>query len=356
MKYYIADTKEALEHVVNKIKKEKKLAIDLECENNLHHYGVFSALIQISTPEDNFIIDVIKLKDIASLVKVFHDPSIEKIFHDVSFDFRILKLDFDCHPKNVFDTQLAAVFLGKKELSLSALLKEYFGIEKESKFQMADWTKRPIKENMLEYAINDTFYSIRLRDILAKELEALGRLDWVKEEFKEFEKVEWETKKSSFMDVRGQGDLNPQERAILKRLFKVREKLAKKVNKPAYFVMNNKKLITLSKEPPVSVEQWTRLREVHPIVKQRAKLFFQEVKAASSESIPIEKLFVKRFNEKQREKFRKLNLLKEKLSSDLNIPGHLIMSKDQAKEIVLTGSTKCLKNWQKEVIKHIKLD
>ena len=120
------------------------------------------SIIQISTTKHHWIVDVIKLKEIIPLIKVLENPKIQKIFHNVDFDFRALDHEFDCHPKNIFDTQLAAVFLGKEGAGLGFLIETYFNIKPEKKFQMADWTKRPINREMLEYASRDTIHLIHL--------------------------------------------------------------------------------------------------------------------------------------------------------------------------------------------------
>ena len=145
------DTSKALLEAVMEWQQATELAVDLECENNLHHYGAYISLIQISTKNKNWIIDVLKLAEIKPLIKILENAEIQKIFHDVSFDFRILQDQFSCHPHNVFDTQIAALFLGKEHLGLGDLLKEYFNVDKESKYQMADSTKQPLNTHMLTF-------------------------------------------------------------------------------------------------------------------------------------------------------------------------------------------------------------
>ena len=125
------DTPEALKKAANEWANENEFGIDLEMENNLHNYGCYTSIIQISSRSKNWIVDTLALKDISSVVKIFEDPSKLKIFHDVTFDFRLLEQEFKCKPRNIFDTEKAAVFLGKESVGLGSLLKEYFDVEKE---------------------------------------------------------------------------------------------------------------------------------------------------------------------------------------------------------------------------------
>ena len=98
------DTKDALYEAAREWNSAADLAVDIECENNLHHYGAYITLIQISDRDKNWIIDILALKEIQPLADILENRNIQKIFHDVSFDFRILNEQFSCKPRNVFDT------------------------------------------------------------------------------------------------------------------------------------------------------------------------------------------------------------------------------------------------------------
>ena len=101
------------------------LGIDIECENNLHHYGVYISIIQVSSYDKDWVIDVMKLKDIQPVTRMLENPKIQKVFHDVGFDLRILHHQFKCRPRNIFDSQIAASLLGKTQVGLGSLLEEY---------------------------------------------------------------------------------------------------------------------------------------------------------------------------------------------------------------------------------------
>src|SRR3989338_2410540 len=112
-----------------------EIAIDLECENNLHHYGSYITLIQLSSRTKNWIIDAMAVHQMEPFIQMLENPSIQKFFHDVSFDLRIICHQWPCHPRNIFDTQIAALFLGKKEVGLGSLLESYFGVHKMDKLR-----------------------------------------------------------------------------------------------------------------------------------------------------------------------------------------------------------------------------
>ncbi len=340
------ETAPELEKAVQEWAQAKELAVDLECENNLHHYGAYISLIQISTSTKSWVVDVLVLKDIKPLLDILENSTIQKIFHDVSFDFRILQEQFNCHPRNIFDTQIGALFLGKEHLGLGDLLKEYFNAEKESKYQMADWIKRPLTQEMLAYAVKDTTYLIQLREILRRELVQKGRISWVEEELAALEEADFTYKTQHFLDVRGVKLFTPEQLGIFRELFLLREQLAKKVNRPVHFVIRNEHLKQFSLHPP----EWEKLRGVHPIVRSQASQFQRAVEQGKKEPFFVPVPEKKRLTQLQKEQLEKLGELQQKLMQKTALKGHLIMNKEQMLKIVLSGRFDCLHAWQRNLI------
>ncbi len=257
MKYLEKDEKFPVKDVI---------AIDLECENQLHHYGCFISLIQASTETEDYVIDVLSEKNPKTILEILEDEKIQKVFHDVDFDFRILDEQFSCKPKNIFDTKLAAELLGKEKIGLSSLLKDYFNLKKQSRFQMADWTKRPISKEMLEYAVNDTAHLLKLKNIFEKELKEKQLWQEALKRFKEIENKDFKLKKQNYTDIKGFRYLEKKEKEQLENLFKFRDFWARKLDRPPHFIMSNKKMIEFVKNPP----EWKNVKGVHPIVRKRS--------------------------------------------------------------------------------------
>ena len=352
--FTFVNTQELLSQTVKDWAKDTELGIDLEMENNLHHYGCYTSLIQISSRTKNWIIDPLSIKDLSPVMKMFEDPKVLKIFHDVTFDFRVLQEEYGCKPKNVFDSEKAAVFLGKESVGLGSLLEVYFGAKKESKFQMADWTKRPIKDAMLSYAIGDTTHLLRLKDELESELKKLDRMEWITQTFKKLEEADYPLKQMSFYEFRGFKALTPHQQALLKELFILREKLAKKVDRPIHFVINNRLLKELLEHHPRTVDGWAKLRGVHPIVRRKAQDFITAIeKAKKTKDLKIPKLDArpKKFNEAQKKFVVILSEVREKLGKKHSVPPHIILSKDEIKSIVVSDSFDVLLPWQRDLIK-----
>ncbi len=150
------------EELMGHLQNEKTLAVDTEA-NSLFAYQEQVCLIQISTETKDYIIDPLPLKDLAPLGRIFKNPAIEKVFHASEYDILIMHDDFDFEFSNLFDTMLAAQILGRKKLGLDSLLEQIVGIKVNKKYQRADWGKRPLSNDMLQYAQMDTHYLIKIR-------------------------------------------------------------------------------------------------------------------------------------------------------------------------------------------------
>ncbi|MBI4980529.1 HRDC domain-containing protein [Candidatus Woesearchaeota archaeon] len=320
-----------------------ELAIDLECENNLHHYGVFISLIQISSSSKNWIIDVLKFKALTPLKDVLENKNILKVFHDVSFDFRILNYQLNIHPQNVFDTQMAALLLGKEMLGLSSLLEEYFGIKKDSRFQKIDWCRRPLSPQMLEYAVKDTAYLLRLKQKLEEDLFKLNRSSWLKEECAAVDKVEFTYGPQTYLD--------PRELALLHALFDLRENTAKRINRPAFMMMGNKILMGLVASPITDVGAFRNLPGVHPMVRAEAKTWIDTIKKALSGPGENYVSHYKKLTPEQFQKKEEFIELRNKKAKEMGLRGHILASEEQIIECVVNGTSSPLKDWQREVLK-----
>lgn len=348
------DTDAGLVQAAHAWEREPVLGIDIECENNLHHYGAYVSIFQISTPKANWVVDALVIHNLKPLLTLFEMSAIQKIFHDVSFDLRIIRHQYHCDVKNIFDTQLAALFLGQGQVGLGQLLSMYFGIGKQDKCQVADWTRRPLSQEMLVYAVGDTHYLIPLRDRLAAQLSEKGRMVWFAEECTYLETKVWHYEQGSYFDIPGSAKLTPKQRGILKSLFSLRKYLAKRVDRPAHFIMNNKRLLEIAQRPPSSFEEWSSMRGVHPIVRSSARLLQQTVAKGKEESVPLPPMPPKvKYTASQHDLRDRLNAKRDVLALELDVQKHLLLSKDQIHDAVMRMDMHGMRTWQRALFSDI---
>jgi len=260
-KYTPVNTKTDLEKIIIDLKKEKSIAVDVEADS-MYHFKEKVCLIQIATKKKHVVIDPLQIQDLSSLKSLFSNSDIKKIFHGADFDVRSLYRDFNIKIKNLFDTQIACMFLGIRETSLDAVLKKRFKISLNKKYRKRDWSKRPLPEDMIEYAVNDTIYLIKLAKILDKELKEIDRISWVHEECEILSKVRPALLSSEplFMKFKGAGKLTPESLAVLETLLQFRRGVAEKKDKPLFKIIGNNSIMKIVKEKPVNKRQLAKIK------------------------------------------------------------------------------------------------
>ena len=245
-----------LEDLAERLKGEPRIGVDVESDS-FYSYHDKVCLLQLSSSGEDIVIDPLAVKDLSPLGPMFRDPAVEKIFHACEYDILCLKRDFGFGIHNIFDTLVAARSLGSAKLGLAALIEIYFGVKLSKKLQRADWGKRPMSLEQIEYARNDTHYLLRLRDILSDELKAKGLLEDAADEFARLEKIEPVDRSfdpESFWSLRGAKDLSPQARAVLRGLYLFRERTAAGLDKTPFRVLPEDLLVRLAERLPADRE------------------------------------------------------------------------------------------------------
>ena len=232
------------------------IAVDTESDS-FHRYREKVCLIQMSANGQDAILDPLHLETLQPLAEVFADPSRTKIFHDAGYDLICLARDFNFVVSNLFDTMLASRLLGCRHFGLAALLKERFGFDADKRLQRSDWAQRPLSAEQLTYAQQDTHFLPELCAMLTTELQACGRLAWAAEDFARLPQTcarlaerEVGPDEHAFWKVQGSRLLLPIQKGRLKSLFMLRDRIASKLDRPAFKVFADWVLIELAKDPP----------------------------------------------------------------------------------------------------------
>ncbi len=245
--YQLITTTTDLEQFTRRIRREKMIGVDLEADS-MFHCREKVCLLQMAGNGENVVIDPLEVKDLSSLAPIFRDKNVCKVLHGSDYDVRSLYRDFSIEVNNLFDTQLASMYLGERETSLGAVIKRRFGIALDKRFQKKDWSQRPLPEEMIDYAASDAIHLIPLADILMDELEAKKRLHWVKEECERLSGVRpvENGDQPLFLRFRGAGRLPRRNLAALEGLLQHRRELAVKKDRPLFKVFSNKSLLAIA--------------------------------------------------------------------------------------------------------------
>lgn len=235
-----------LEKALRRIDASPWIGFDLEADS-LHSYPERVCLIQIGCSGGEYLLDTLALEDLRPLFRCLQKR--ELIIHGCDYDLRLLAKSFNFRPSQVFDTKEAARLVGMRQFGLSALTTELLGVELEKSGQKADWSQRPLKESLLEYARNDVIHLNDLKKLLTKRLKKLGRLGWHEETSRHilevYSNVE-EPDPELRWRIKGSHKLNRLGLSILQHMWEWREEEAVRLNRPPFFVLPHRKMIEIA--------------------------------------------------------------------------------------------------------------
>lgn len=266
--YLLISDENAMRSAMAELAGVSSIALDMEMENNYHHYGLHIALIQASTREGaTFLFDPLSGINLRPLGDMLVSPDVEIIIHDADFDKRACRQIFKWNLTNFFDTKVAAQFCGFRQYGLASLLNELLDIQTDKRFQKIDWLKRPLRKEALDYAARETNFLFAIKDILVKRLTELGRMEWVKEEFSRIEIFDERSADASVHHrIKGSASLTPRQLTVLASLNEFRDNLARKSGLPAHFIIKNKILLQFAVSPPRSAQELEKTAGLHPSV------------------------------------------------------------------------------------------
>ncbi|HEX6774877.1 MAG TPA: HRDC domain-containing protein [Methylomirabilota bacterium] len=242
-----------IDALVVSLKGAKALSIDTEADG-LHHYPVKLCLVQVADDRGRgHLADPLALPTLAPLAPFFADPSVIKVLHAADNDLGYLKRLYGFSVSNLFDTAIAARFLGVTSLSLDGLLREFLGVDPGPSRQKDDWSRRPLSAAQETYALNDVLHLIPLREKLLEALRAKGRDLWVEEECAAVAAMPTPDRvidPDAYMKLKGAKDLDGRGLAVLRELANMRETLATKADRPPFMIMGNEVLVALAALKP----------------------------------------------------------------------------------------------------------
>ena len=246
-----------LSALVSQLHSHEAVAIDTESDS-LYAYHEKVCLIQISVPGTDFLIDPLAALNLQPLAPLLADYKVQKVFHASEYDVMCLRRDFGFTFHNLFDTMWAARILGWQRVGLGDILHEQFGITLDKKWQRHNWGKRPIEPAALAYAQFDTHHLLRLRDVQLRELQQTDRLVEAREVFADLSHAKYnghEFSPDDMWSIKGVWDLDGRAQAILRQLVILRDREARRQDRPAFKVIGDKTLLQLAVRAPHTLDE-----------------------------------------------------------------------------------------------------
>ncbi|HYA13552.1 MAG TPA: ribonuclease D [Syntrophales bacterium] len=234
------------------------ICLDTEYDS-FRYFREVLCLIQIEADKRTYLFDPLGSLNFSFLGKIFADPAILKVMHAGDNDIRILKRDYNFEFKNIFDTHRAASILGCHYLSLSALISQYLGIElkKDKKTQRSKWETRPLTEEQVHYAVQDTAYLKDLYRRLDYEIQQVGFKKKAVKAFEVIADVTWNEKSLNprgHKNIKGYESFTATQKHYLMTLYRWRFQKAKETNRARFRILSDQILVDLAKAEASSIE------------------------------------------------------------------------------------------------------
>ena len=214
-------------------------------------------LIQAATPDLVALIDPFKV-DTGEFWELVADESIRKIVHAGPQDLEMCYLHIKRPGANIFDVQVAAGLIGLGyPMSYGKLVQGILGKKIIQDKSYSEWSRRPLGDGQLRYAVEDVLYLDSVHSILTKRLKKLGRETWLREEMHSLESADMlECKpQDRWRRVQGWQRLNRRKLAILRELAAWREQGAYRYDLPPRTFLRDQVLTALSRHMPASIKE-----------------------------------------------------------------------------------------------------
>ena len=247
-----------------------KLALDTEFMGE-GRYRTLLCLVQLAMPEEAGAADPIEIVDplaenvdAGPLATVLADPAVEVVVHAGRQDIALIRRWLATDVTNVFDTQVAAGFVGLgAQSSYESLLSELLDVRVRKTASFTRWDARPLSQEQIGYAREDVVHLLELAAELERRLEEVGRLAWAREECEPLQRASDDRDPdvifSRLPRVHG---LNVSGRAVARELVAWREETAARRDRPVQSVLSDAALMELARRKPSRKDELGRIRGI----------------------------------------------------------------------------------------------
>ena len=252
------DTREGLDALVDELIDVPRLAIDTEFHRE-RTYWPQCALVQIGWGDGEALVDPLAV-DITPIGALLTGRTI--VMHAAGQDLEVFQHSVGVVPDDLFDTQIAASFLGMSSIGLAPLVNKMLSVHLPKADRLTDWLARPLSQDAKRYAQSDVVHLFELHDQMTASLEQRGRMAWVRSECDAL--VERSLTQSdpatAWWRVKEARRLKGTAAGVAQSLAAWRETHAAEVDRPLRSVLPDLALAGIAQRPPTTVEDLVKIR------------------------------------------------------------------------------------------------
>lgn len=274
-------TQEELALFCERAARTKVLAVDTEFLREKTFFPKL-CLVQVAAGDDIAAIDPLLIDDLSPLAALFEDRSVTKVFHACAQDLEVIFDGMGCECGPVFDTQLAAAFLGlRQQVSYGSLVEAYCDVTLPKAESLTDWSRRPLDPEQLAYAEDDVRYLTGIYERMISQLVEADRLSWVMPEMESLSDPArlHRDPREAYVRLRRSGSLTRRQLAIAREVCAWREEVAARRDVPRKWVASDEVLVEACKRAPSTLERLRRIRGTEQISDSDGRLLVKAIKA-----------------------------------------------------------------------------
>ncbi|QJD58109.1 ribonuclease D [Pseudomonas sp. gcc21] len=242
------------------------VAVDTEFVRTETFYPI-AGLIQIGDGQHAYLIDPLAITEWAPLVELLVAPGVIKVFHSCSEDLEVFHHLCGVVPQPLFDTQLAAAYLGMDfSMGYSRLVKALLDIELAKDETRSDWLQRPLSPTQLQYAADDALHLAQIYERMAPRIEAAGLTAWLLSDTAEqgSHVGVLQDPDQAYRGIKQAWRLKPDELAILKLLAAWREREARQRDQARNRILRESAMVPIAQRQPDTLQALSRIEDMHP--------------------------------------------------------------------------------------------
>lgn len=266
-------TQDELNEYCERASRSHVLAVDTEFLREKTYYPKL-CLIQVNDGENIAAVDPIAIKDLSPLARLFENRDIVKVFHACSQDLEVIYDGMGCVCANVFDTQMAAAFLGhKQQMGYGALVETYCDVHLAKAEALTDWSRRPLDPEQLSYAEDDVRYLPGIYETMVEELIKSDRLGWVLPEMAEISDPSRIVKdpRDAYLKLKRASSLTRRQLCIAREVCAWREEAAAARNVPKRWLMSDEVALEICRRTPTSLPRIRKIRGLESVKEADAR-------------------------------------------------------------------------------------
>lgn len=351
---HLVDTQDALAEFLQRWNGAPFLALDTEFIREQTYYPQL-CLVQVGDGPDAACLDPLTSLDLRPLLERLADPATTYVFHAAAQDLEIfVRLTGRC-PAPLFDTQIAAALLGYGEqLGYAGLIEKLIGVRVDKTLSRTNWARRPLNPAELAYAGDDVRHLADVYPRLLGELEARGRLDWLREDceamrdparYRPSPETEWKR-------LKGLARMDAPAQHVAASLAAWREVLAEQRDRPRRWILPDEAIYLLAERRPQTLRQLGDLQALPPKSLERHGQTLLDLIAQGVRTDAPPLVIEARAGDAEKKRLKHLLERARTIANDLGIPASLLAPRADIEALAVQGDkapVSLLRGWRRQV-------